>query len=95
MYEENYIKEEDIKTLLDFFVSDKYEYTHLNLNKKEFYEIEEFVRKHLFIIKNEEEDRGVEYLKRLIFIYKGKLLMLYELKSYSSDLHIMLLSKNV
>ena len=94
MYKEDYMTEENVKALLDFFISDKFEYTHINLNEKEYYKIEEFAKKHLFVINKEEEDTGTEYIERLYFIYKGKVLMLYELKSYSSDLHILLLSKN-
>ena len=95
MSNESYITEEDIKTLLDFFVSNKYEYNNLNLTEKEYYELETFVKKHLFIVEDEKEEDSYEYKRRLIFLYKGKLLMIYELKSYSSDLHILLLSKNV
>ena len=94
MYEKDYITEEDIKALLDFFISDKYEYTNLNLCPKEFYKIEEFAKEHLFVIGDEEEEDSYEYRRWFYFIYKGKVLALYELKSYSSDLHIMLLTKN-
>ena len=89
MYE---ISEEDIEMLLNLFIR-KIEETNLHLNLKEFYEIKDFAKKYCLVLEDCEEDTGTEYIYRFTFIYKGKALSLYRIKSYSSDFEIIHLSK--
>ena len=91
MYE---ISDEDIEMLLNLFIR-KIEETNYGLSVKQFLSIKEYVKKHLFVVDEYEEEDKWEYKYWLTFIYKGKLLQLYWYKSYSSDFEILHLSKNV
>jgi len=97
MYETNNekkyeISEEDIRLMLDLFLT-KIEEMNLHLNLKEFYEIKDFAKKYCLVLEDCEEDTGTELIEKFTFIYKGKALKLYHLKSYSSDFEIIHLSK--
>jgi len=75
---------EKIHVLLDLIISKDYPYINIPLEKKEFFELEEFVKQNCFIInKNEKEDKW-EYKLEYEFLYKSKVISLKHFKSYTS-----------
>jgi len=77
--------------LLDLLISDSYPYLNLWLEKNEFVEIEDFIKKNCFILNEEKKEDKWEYRHEIEFLYKGKPVLLKHFKSYTSDWEYFLL----
>ena len=72
-------------SLLDLIISNDYPYVNLWLEKKEFVEIEDFIKENCFIINKYEKEDKWEYELEYEFLYKSKIVTLKHFKSYTSD----------